>query len=67
MRENLVFLRILCVININMRCIEIALNAWVDSNYNMININMRCIEINFYPFPPYRPYRININMRCIEM
>ncbi len=54
-------------ININMRCIEIALNAWVDSNYNMININMRCIEIC-----PMRTYimchnSININMRCIEI
>ena len=54
-------------ININMRCIVIALNAWVDSNYNMININMRCIEMLFFEGHSPTTTAININMRCIEM
>ena len=46
MHENLLFLKILYVININMRCIEIIKGTLGVNAVLMININMRCIEIH---------------------
>ena len=63
-------------ININMRCIEIALNAWVDEMKEInkseptsytININMRCIEMRISVAIEDFKTKININMRCIEI
>ena len=53
-------------ININMRCIEIALNAWVDSNYNRLTLTWDVLK-SFLGHMVYILGEININMRCIEI
>ena len=47
-------------ININMRCIEIAMNYKYKRSRQLININMRCIEINY--LSNYRQMRVRLTL-----
>ena len=55
------------MINRNMRCIEMTIQALCNTLLRMINRNMRCIEMLLCLMTLMNTTSINRNMRCIEM